>query len=126
MTNHAGDNTDGPRGVVRLERRVWVETARIISGGQTGVDRAALDWAIARGIPHGGWCPKGRLAEDGPIAPRYNLTETESADLGERTWCNVRDSDGTLILNRGDLSGGSLKTLYLAERLGRPCLVVPL
>ncbi|QIK39136.1 molybdenum cofactor carrier [Caldichromatium japonicum] len=99
---------------------------RIISGGQTGVDRAALDWAIARGIPHGGWCPKGRLAEDGPIDPRYLLTETESAAYEERTWRNVRDSDGTLILNRGDLAGGSLFTLYCAERLGRSCLVVPL
>ncbi len=100
--------------------------SRIISGGQSGVDRGALDWAMARGIPHGGWCPRGRLAEDGPIDSRYHLIETASEDPAERTWLNVRDSHGTLILNRGDLSGGSLFTLYCAERLGRACLVVPL
>lgn len=99
---------------------------RILSGGQTGVDRAALDWAIAHGIPHGGWCPKHRLAEDGPIPLRYDLIETASEDPAERTLLNVRDSQGTLILNRGDLAGGSLLTLYCAERLQRPCLVVPL
>jgi hypothetical protein len=58
---------------------------KIVSGGQTGADRAALDWAIENGIPHGGWCPKGRLAEDGPIPARYNLTETPSSNYPKLT-----------------------------------------
>ncbi len=71
---------------------------KIISGGQTGVDRAALDAAIELNIPHGGWCPKGRLAEDGRIDARYALDETESADYSERTKLNIRDADATLII----------------------------
>lgn len=69
----------------------------VISGGQTGVDRAALDVAIAMGIRHGGWCPKGRRAEDGVISEKYNLTETSSEDYSERTILNIKDSDATLI-----------------------------
>ena len=75
----------------------------IVSGGQTGVDRGALDAAIAAGIPHGGWCPRGRLAEDGPIAAQYQLRETRSAKYYIRTRKNVLDSDATLILCRGPL-----------------------
>ena len=71
---------------------------RVVSGGQTGVDRAALDVAIALGFAHGGWCPAGRLAEDGPIDARYPLRETPSADPSQRTEWNVRDSDATLVL----------------------------
>jgi len=97
---------------------------KIISGGQTGVDRAALDWAIERGLPHGGWCPKGRLAEDGVIDSRYLLQETESANYRQRTRQNVVDSDGTLTLNIGDLSDGSLTTLQFAEMQEKPCMVV--
>ena len=78
---------------------------RIISGGQTGVDRAALDAALALGIPCGGWCPTGRRAEDGPIADRYPLTETANTDYAERTLANVRDSDATLILSPGQFWG---------------------
>lgn len=70
---------------------------KIISGGQTGVDRAALDWAINCGIPHGGWCPKGRLACDGTLHARYMLLETESSGYRQRTKRNVADSDGTVI-----------------------------
>ncbi|MEX0610513.1 MAG: putative molybdenum carrier protein, partial [Pirellulales bacterium] len=69
----------------------------IISGGQTGADRAALDFALEHEIAHGGWCPRGRLAEDGPIAPRYNLQETPSRKYSQRTEWNVRDSDATVI-----------------------------
>ncbi|HLY56260.1 MAG TPA: putative molybdenum carrier protein [Stellaceae bacterium] len=98
--------------------------AKIVSGGQTGADRAALDWAIARGIAHGGWCPKGRRAEDGPIDPCYALTETPSRRYAERTLWNVRDSDATLIANFGRLDGGSLVTRRFAEALARSCLVV--
>ena len=72
--------------------------AKLISGGQTGVDRAALDAALAAGLPIGGWCPKGRLAEDGVIPLRYPLQETPSQQYAQRTRWNVRDADGTLIL----------------------------
>lgn len=96
----------------------------IVSGGQTGSDRAALDWAIAHGIPHGGWCPQGRLAVDGVLDARYLLQETESTGYRQRTRRNVSDSDGTLIFNRGELTGGTLLTQTLARKLGKPCHVV--
>ena len=97
---------------------------RIVSGGRTRVDRAALDVAIALGIPHGGWCPRGRLAEDGVLDERYRLVETETAEHAVRTERNVRDSDGTLILCRGPLVGGTELTRDLAARHGKPTLVV--
>jgi len=99
---------------------------KIISGGQTGVDRAALDAAIALGISHGGWCPRGRLAEDGRIPSRYELRETDSPHYAVRTQRNVLDSDATLILCRGTPSGGTELTLRLADQHGRPALVVDL
>ena len=98
----------------------------IISGGQTGADRAALDFAIAHGIPHGGWCPLGRRAEDGVLDPRYRLRETESKSYRQRTRRNVADSDATLILNLGELADGSLATRQLAERASKPVCVVAL
>ena len=95
----------------------------IISGGQTGADRAALDWAIANNIPHGGWCPKGRLAEDGEISARYQLTETPSSDTEQRTEWNVRDSDGTVIFSiNAALAGGSKHTAEFAASLNKPLL----
>lgn len=100
--------------------------SRIVSGGQTGVDRAALDAALALGIPCGGWCPRGRRAEDGVIPGRYPLLETPSGDYRARTECNVRDSDATLIVAAGRLSGGTAHTLRSARRQGRPWLVVDL
>ncbi|MFZ5697799.1 MAG: putative molybdenum carrier protein [Pseudomonadota bacterium] len=100
--------------------------ARLVSGGQTGVDRAALDFAIAHGIPHGGWCPAGRKASDGPLEVRYLLQETESEGWSQRTGFNVRDSDATLILIRGPLVGGSLLTQKFAWRLHRPVRVLDL
>ncbi|HEC05845.1 MAG TPA: molybdenum cofactor carrier [Thiolapillus brandeum] len=96
---------------------------RIVSGGQTGVDRAALDVALELGLRCGGWCPKGRRALDGPIPERYPVKETESADYSVRTRLNVRDADATLILNCGELSGGTAYTLRVAEELGRAVLV---
>jgi len=99
---------------------------KIVSGGQTGVDRGALDAAIALGIPHGGWCPRGRLAEDGMIPSRYKLTETGSPEYRVRTEQNVLDSDATLILHRGPLRGGTELTRQLAERHAKPCLAVDL
>ncbi|MEK7816539.1 MAG: putative molybdenum carrier protein [Pseudomonadota bacterium] len=99
---------------------------KIISGGQTGVDRAALDIALELGIPCGGWCPKGRRAEDGAIPPRYPLAETKTGDYRQRTLRNVQAADGTLILTRGTLGVGSALTRTLAGKLGKPCLVVDL
>lgn len=95
---------------------------KIVSGGQTGADRAALDVAIERGIPHGGWVPAGRRAEDGPLPARYQVCEGPSAEYEERTEWNVRDSDATLIVSMGPLTGGSALTLQLARRLGKPVL----
>jgi hypothetical protein len=103
-----------------------VPITEIRSGGQTGADRAALDWAIAHGLPHGGWCPRGRLAEDGRLAACYRLAETPSRRSAERTRWNVRDSDGTLIVNLGRLEGGSLLTRRCAAVLARPCLTLQL
>lgn len=96
---------------------------RVVSGAQTGVDRAALDAALELGISCGGWVPRGRLDERGRIPDRYpNLRETATAEWNERTEANVRDSDGTLILSRGPLTGGSKYTAEVARRLGRPWL----
>lgn len=94
---------------------------KIISGGQTGVDRAALDTAMELAIPHGGWVPRGRKAEDGVIPRKYKLKETRGEGYPERTVKNVLDSDGTLIISHGALTGGSAVTLETAERHGRPC-----
>jgi hypothetical protein len=101
---------------------------RIVSGGQTGVDRAALDAAMVAGIDCGGWCPPGRRAEDGRIADDYPLRETASANYVARTRANVRDSDATLIIVRGtgDVYGGTRLTILEAEKLGRPLLLVSL
>ncbi len=95
-----------------------------MSGGQTGVDRAALDVALALAIPHGGWCPRGRRAEDGVIPPRYRLRETPSPHYAQRTAWNVRDSDATLVLSRPPLRGGTALTVRLARTLHRPCLIL--
>ncbi|MGY6278233.1 putative molybdenum carrier protein [Methylomonas sp. MgM2] len=98
---------------------------RIISGGQTGADRAALDWAIKENIQHGGWCPKGRLAEDGFIPSVYNLSETPSEDYALRTEWNVRDSDATAIFSKNEvLSGGTELTKKLAFKYRRPTIHV--
>ena len=99
------------------ESRDNVKRVKIISGGQTGADRAALDFALAHGIPHGGWCPRGRWAEDGPIPARYQLEETPSDDPAQRTDWNVRDSDATVIFSIApELSGGSLKSAEFARK----------
>jgi len=99
---------------------------KIVSGGQTGVDRAALDVADEFHFRRGGWCPRGRLAEDGPLSPSYPMAETPSSNYAERTRWNVRDSDGTLILAVGPLSGGTALTARVAEKRGRPLHVVDL
>jgi len=98
-----------------------MEIKKIVSGGQTGVDRAALDAAIYSGIPVGGWCPKGRRAEDERIDLFYPLKETPSESYIQRTEWNVRDSDATLIIYRSKMSGGTLATWELARKYERPC-----
>ncbi len=95
---------------------------KIISGGQTGADRAALDAAKERGIPHGGWLPKGRMTEDGALGQEYHLEELDSYRYRDRTKKNVVESDGTLIISYGPLTGGSALTEALAIRYDRPCL----
>jgi len=97
---------------------------KIVSGGQTGVDRAALDAALASGVSVGGWCPQGRRAEDGPIPERYPLEETPSEAYEQRTAWNVRDSDGTLIITDGTLEGGTALTMQEVKRQGRALLHV--
>ena len=96
----------------------------IVSGGQTGVDRGALLGAQEAGLACGGWCPRGRRAEDGPISARFPLRETDTTDYAERTHRNVRDSDGTLLLQFGELRGGSALTSEAAGERGKPLLVL--
>jgi hypothetical protein len=99
---------------------------KIVSGGQTGVDRAALDFAIDNDYSHGGWSPVGRQAEDGAIPPKYQLIELKEGGYRQRTKRNIQDSDGTLIINMGTLEGGTLQTHQFALRLKKPYLVVQL
>ena len=99
---------------------------KIVSSGSTGVDRAALDVGLALGLPIGGWCPRGRRAEDGRIPARYPLVETPERHYEARTRRNIEDSDGTLILNRGTLDGGTALTARHARQIGQPCRVVAL
>ena len=99
---------------------------KIISGGQTGADQAALDAAIKIGVPHGGWIPKGRLTEDGPLDDRYKLQEMPTKSYPARTKQNITDSDGTVIISHGRLTGGSKLTFDHAEKHLKPCLHVDL
>jgi hypothetical protein len=99
---------------------------KIISGGQTGADRAALDFAIKHKIPHGGYVPKGRLAEDGPLPSKYKLTQMPSASYPKRTEQNVICSDGTVIISHGRLTGGSAYTKKMAINNEKPCLHIDL
>jgi Circularly permutated YpsA SLOG family len=99
---------------------------KIVPGGQTGADWAALDVAMEEGIPHGGWIPKGRKTEAGPLPERYQLTEMPTDSYPARTERNVIDSDGTVILSHGDLTGGSAATKELAMKHARPLLHIDL
>ena len=98
----------------------------LLSGGQTGADRAGLDAAIHLGLPYGGWCPGGRRAEDGKIPDVYQLTETRSRGYLFRTEQNVIDSDATLIFTLGNLSGGSKRTLAFTKKHRKPCIHIGL
>lgn len=97
---------------------------RIVSGAQTGVDRAALDSALQHQIDCGGWCPEGRLAEDGRIPESYPVTELAGGGYTERTLKNVQDSDGTVIIYFGSLSGGTEKTLHFCIDQAQPHLLL--
>jgi hypothetical protein len=110
----------------KTHRSVSTFLKTIISGGQTGVDRAALDVAIFLDIPHGGWCPRGRVAEDGAIPRIYRLRETETCDYAERTEKNVVDADGTLILFYKTITGGTGLTRKLASMYRRHYLEIDL
>ncbi len=99
---------------------------RIVSGGQTGVDRAALDIAARRGLERGGWCPRGRRAEDGPIGADYPMTESPLAAYAIRTRLNVRDSDATLVLVLGAADAGTRLTIEIAQAMARPYRIVDL
>ena len=99
---------------------------KIVSGGQTGADRASLDAAIKTGIPHGGWIPKGRITESGPLPLHYNLKEMPDRSYAKRTEQNVINSQGTLIVSHGRLVGGSKLTRLLALKHSRPCFHVDL
>ena len=96
----------------------------IVSGGQTGVDRSALDWAIERDWPHGGWCPKGRMSEDGVIPEKYNLKETKTSKYPVRTRLNIIHSDATLILSPLPLAGGTALTAKYAEEEGKAIFAI--
>ena len=103
-----------------------MKVKRIISGGQTGADRGGLDAAIDLGIPHGGWCPKGRRAEDGPIPRKYRLEETASPDYPPRTEQNVVASHGTVVFTFGPPKAGSALTIRLARKHRKPVVHIDL
>ena len=109
-----------------VEERPLGNVAKIISGGQTGADRAALDFAIKRNIPHGGWLPKGRKTEDGKLPETYQLQELPTGAYSKRTKKNIQESEGTLIISHGFLTGGSALTQFLAEDLEKPYLHIDL
>lgn len=96
----------------------------VISGGQTGVDRASLDVALEMGVRCGGWCPQDRLAEDGTIASRYPLKELAGGDYAERTRRNVVDSDATVVIYFGYLEGGTKLTVEFCEQAHKPLLLI--
>lgn len=116
MPEHDGSSLKGGYG----DRK---DAKKIISGGQTGADIAALDWALENSLPHGGWCPQGRRMEAGSIDAKYQLSETPSDKYLQRTKWNVRDSDGTVIFSlENTLTGGSKKTVQFAIKLKKPWL----
>lgn len=109
-----------------ISRNSMMQLQKIISGGQTGADRAALDFAMRHNIPHGGWLPKGRKTEDGTLPLKYHLQEMPTGEYSKRTEQNVFDADGTLIVSHGILTGGSALTREFAKKHERPWLHIDL
>ena len=107
---------------MKITKRVKI--VKIITGGQTGVDRASLDAAIALGVEHGGFCPQGRRSEDGIIPLQYNMYELETDDYLERTLKNVQFSDGTLILYKGEIISGTRQTEKYCLLEKKPVLTI--
>ena len=108
----------------RVTGHAVVPLSKIVSGGQTGVDRGALDAALEAGFPCGGWSPPARLAEDGPIPARYPLAELEHGGYSERTLKNVVDSDGTVIFFNRELEGGTRQTHDYCVEQAKPVLLI--
>jgi len=109
-----------------INRKVSLNVTKIVSGGQTGADRAALDFAIKHNVSYGGWIPKGRKTEYGRLPDHYQLQEMPTPDYSKRTEQNVLDSDGTLIVSHGHLTGGPDLTEYLAEKHEKPYVHIDL
>jgi hypothetical protein len=122
--NRRGARTKGPGAGPAPEQRRDAPPSRnrikVVSGGQTGVDRGALDAALELKLQCGGWCPEGRLAEDGPIPEQYPMQEVEGGDYRDRTRKNVLDSDGTAIIYFGEIEGGTESTLDDCVQLAKP------
>jgi hypothetical protein len=116
---HENHSVPGPGDIGGKETHM-IRLELIVSGGQTGADRAALDLAIELGIPHGGWVPKGRKTEEGPLPAKYRLEEMPTGSYPKRTEQNVMDSDGTLIISHGELKEGSEYTRKMAVKHGKP------
>ncbi len=127
MRRHQIQYPEGQEGLFILSpppaRRIF---ERVVSGGQTGADQGGLDAALALGVECGGWCPKGRLSETGPIPDRYPVQDWRTKGYPARTKANVVDSDGTLIFAYGKPTGGTGMTVKLCKELGKPVLVVDL
>lgn len=109
-----------------MERPDYLDRIKLVSGGQTGIDRAVLDHCLDHGQACGGWCPAGRMAEDGIIPARYPVVELPGAGYADRTAANVSDSDATVVIFFGDPKGGTLLSLELARRLEKPLLLLDL
>src|SRR5438309_7553060 len=106
------------------KKTLTTKLLKVISGGQTGVDRGALDAALALQVECGGWCPAGRLAEDGTIPERYPVMELAYAGYAERTARNVADSDGTLVISKGEPIGGTRETIDRCVEMQKPYLII--
>jgi hypothetical protein len=107
-----------------MGREIALDQLTFITGGQTGIDRAVLDFCLDHQMRCGGWCPEGRLAEDGPIDRKYPVKELPGASYEDRTMANVAESDATVILYHGKMCGGTLKSFEFAIRLGKPHLLL--
>ncbi len=121
LITHALNEPDMETLMHFLGRKAMIE--KLVSGGLSGAERSAMDFAAAHGIPHGGWCPRARAGEDGFIQKRYNLKETPSSGYLQRTEWNVRGSEGTVIFSVGDeLTGASARVKEFTQAYGKPCL----